>query len=397
MGKIEVKNYVLRVMSPIYVGYSDVYEPFNFVVDSRLNLLYFIDIDKFLLNLSDKDRQEIFEISKDTSIFSLIKFYNFMKSKLDYVKSHSDMILRKVKLCSGFVKHYNKVLTLNQNNLRNTNKEINQFQINMLSYNVNLNQPIIPGSSIKGAIRTAILNYYSNRVRKKINDNRKLECAILGYKEQNEDPLKYLKVSDFLPKKADTKIMYAVNVKKNGGRTSSPYQLTEVIETGAEFEGSISIIKPEKKEQLDLSFEIIEKALTTFYKKILDEEEGIYQKLGTKAPIYYGNVPLKIGRHSGGEAVTIEGHRRIKIRQGERFYISDKTTTMWFVSEVSRNYQMDTLEPFAWAELKEKDLINKEQDVQKTLSKTKKQNKKKPLKKNLDISALETKYKIRKK
>ncbi len=146
------------------MGYSDLYEPFNFVVDSEASCIYFLDIDKFMLNLSDKDREIISRISNDVSPYGLIKFYNFMNSKLNYVKSNSSIIIRKINVCSGFISHYREVINMNSRDIREINNAINRFKIAMLSYNSNLNQPIIPGSSIKGAIRTAILNFYSNRV-----------------------------------------------------------------------------------------------------------------------------------------------------------------------------------------------------------------------------------------
>lgn len=392
MAEIVVKKYILRVMSPIYVGYSDVYEPFNFVVDPDSNHMYYIDVEKFLLYLTDKDRQTIFEISKDTSSYSLVKFYRFMNSKLDYVKSNPKIILRKIKICSGFYDHYKKILNLDSSNT----KQINRFLITMLSYNVNLNQPIIPGSSIKGSIRTAILNYYSNQVSRNIDDDRFLQKKILGYKNVNEDYLKYLKVSDFLPEKVNTKIVYAVNLKKDGSNTSTPYQISEVIETGSEFEGTISVINVNNIAK-KLSHEIVEKALREFYTSILQEEEKIYNKLSTKIPVCYRGIPLKIGRHSGAEAMTIEGFRKIRIKKGRKAsYITNKTTTMWFASEKRKNFLLSSLEPFAWAEIWDQE-FKKEGSSEKKTGLKKDKSKVSAKKETLDLSALSGKYRIRRK
>jgi len=392
MAEIVVKKYILRVMSPIYVGYSDVYEPFNFVVDPDSSHMYYIDIEKFLLYLTDKDRQTIFEISKDTSSYSLVKFYRFMNSKLDYVKSHPKIILRKIKICSGFYNHYKKILNLSPSDT----KQINQFLITMLSYNVNLNQPIIPGSSIKGSIRTAILNYYSNQVPRNIDDDRFLQKKILGYKYVNEDPLKYLKVSEFLPKKVNTKIVYAVNLKKDGSNTSTPYQISEVIETGSEFEGTISVINVNNIAK-KFSHGIVEKALRDFYTSILQEEEKIYNKLSTKIPVCYRGIPLKIGRHSGAEAMTVEGFRKIRIKKGRKAsYIANKTTTMWFASEKRKNFLLNSLEPFAWAEIWDQE-VKKEGSSKKKTGLKKDKSKVSAKKQTLDLSALSGKYRIRRK
>ena len=57
---------------------------------------------------------------------------------------------------------------------------------------------------------------------------------------------------------------------------------------------------------------------------------------------------IRIGRHSGAEAMTIEENRKIKIMQGKgKNLYSDHSTTIWVSSEYS-NIKNGSLQPFGW-------------------------------------------------
>ncbi|MDW7998100.1 MAG: hypothetical protein RMI30_01400, partial [Thermodesulfovibrio sp.] len=60
---------------------------------------------------------------------------------------------------------------------------------------------------------------------------------------------------------------------------------------------------------------------------------------------------IRIGRHSGAEAVTIEGNRHIKIMQGRDrppLYL-DRATTFWLASDSPKPKTNNGLLPFGWA------------------------------------------------
>jgi len=60
---------------------------------------------------------------------------------------------------------------------------------------------------------------------------------------------------------------------------------------------------------------------------------------------------VRLGRHSGAEAVTIEGQRRITIRgKGGQKRISERgATTIWLASEKAQPDSNSILTPFGWA------------------------------------------------
>ena len=55
---------------------------------------------------------------------------------------------------------------------------------------------------------------------------------------------------------------------------------------------------------------------------------------------------LRIGRHSGAEAVTIEGARNIRIGRGRQVRYGEASTTLWLSSDQIRDHAH--LIPFGW-------------------------------------------------
>ncbi len=374
----EQREYILKALTPVHVGYGDVVDVFNFVVDPQKSSILILDMDKFYACLSSKDRERLINICKKGELYSIVELYKFMASQLNMIKSNSGIVVEEIKVCRGFLSHYDKVKSLPRDKL----KELNRFQIFKFAINPNLKHPIIPGSSLKGSIRTAVLNYYRHRASKRDYEPKeadKLEKDILGYTEVHEDIMKFLKVSDFLPlKDVKTKIVYAINRKKDGKRASGPYQMFEIIEPGAEFRGTISVVRADER----FSFEIIEKAIKDFYEKIYKSEDEIYKRIGTKRIPVCSHLPLKVGRHSSAEAVTIEGFRKIKIKTGENRYLTkDKATTLWLCSEYPRPKNNEILMPMGWMELIPSNL----KDLK--LHKDKKD--------SIDISVLQSKFRVK--
>jgi len=103
-----------------------------------------------------------------------------------------------------------------------------------------------------------------------------------------------------------------------------------------------------------------EKALldsaAVFYTKEKDREDNELVEIAVPAvrmDSVDSAIPLRIGRHSGAESVTIDGHRNILIMQGDDRPATHGTraTTFWLASESSGNDQKNQLRPFGWAVL----------------------------------------------
>ncbi|MEP9412479.1 MAG: type III-A CRISPR-associated RAMP protein Csm5 [Candidatus Brocadia sp.] len=373
----------LHIMSPVHIGCDDVYEPTSFAIDEKKRKLIEFDPMDFIRNLSPGDKQEFTRICMEGNVSSIVELYKFISDK----KPEG----REVDISSDLVIHYNKVKSLTTKNEKEIRQELNQFSISRTAYNPHNILPYIPGSSIKGALRTAYLSKlatdsnvsdcwnkylqkdelktgqatYDSIGKKKVA--KRFEKDLLGGEFEN-DPFRMVKPSDFLPVgNVKTKIVYAVNKKKKASKYDArgPFQILETVKEGTVFKGTINIQQPEQGMGITKPVILKDflKSINDFYMSIFDEENRLAkeinidpvvdkrihdkfkEKLGKTAFLF------RMGRHSGAESVTIEGNRNIKIMQGKGkpHKFLDHATTIWLASETSKPSSNNGLVPFGWA------------------------------------------------
>lgn len=355
----------LHIISPVHIGCDDVYEPTSFVIDEKKSKLIEFDPMDFIRSLSPRDKQEFTRICMEGNVSSIVKLYNFISNK----KSGG----REIDIPSGLITQYERVKKLSTNNEREIRQELNQFSISRTAYNPHNNLSYIPGSSIKGALRTAYLSKLAQDMGIKGRKDRakELEKELLGG-SFNIDPFRMVKPSDFIPVgDVKTKIVYAVNKKKNllntetGERKGCIPQILEVVKEDSVFEGTIHIQQPDTKAEIDKPIQAKELLSSTheFYRKIVNEEDDITKSIGADSIVVNRIVNkfkdergvsaflLRIGRHSGAESMTIEENRWIKISPpGKPHKFSDKgATTIWLASETSKPNSNNGLVSFGWA------------------------------------------------
>ncbi|MBF0345880.1 MAG: type III-A CRISPR-associated RAMP protein Csm5 [Nitrospirae bacterium] len=356
----------LHVMSPVHIGCDDIYEPTSFVIlrnkSNELNLAAF-DPMVFVDSLSKPDREEFLGICDKGSVASIVEMMNFVAGKF---KPDKQKIIVRVSCNNALLEHFKKVKV---KDTKNAEKELNQFQIARTAYNPHNNLPYIPGSSIKGAMRTAYLNKLakeSKRLKCDDKDAKKvLEKQLLGG-QFDTDPLRLLKVSDFIPEgEAKCKIFYAVNRKKDEGQAAKgPYQIIETIGVNTVFSGTINIDQPLKTGVISNPVKpgILLNAVNGFYNSVYDEDNKVIARIKASPSVMPSQFKdkwgksaflLRIGRHSGAEAVTIEGYRNIKImhKRGEPDTYESCATTLWLASEESKPDANSRLKSFGWAVL----------------------------------------------
>ena len=348
----QVFSFCIKTVSPVHIGCDEVYEPMNFVIDETSETMTVFDSESFIQNLSAKDRLEFSNICKEGSICSIIKIYRFIS------KLRPDG--RRIGVCPGLVKHYGKTLGLPLNNERVLKNELNKFMIGRTSFLLTTDRPYIPGSAIKGSLRTAYLNHLAESARPQ--DSRKsqqLECELMQG-SFNTDPFRLLKVSDFMPVgPVNSKVVYAVNEKKRRSQyePKGPYQILEVIPPGAIFTGTITIEQPLEKAKIERPVDA--KTLFQSIRKFFHTEKNLEDKILQSINIPQSpKVPedallLRVGRHSGAESMTIAGLRSIKIMKGrgQQSTYEKAATTLWLASPHDKGVQKQALQPFGWVEL----------------------------------------------
>lgn len=341
----------IEVLSPLNLGCDEFYEPTSFILNEKNKEIIVFSTSEMMNFLSKEEIKRFSDICMKGTIESIIEIYKFMKRQ--------DIPGRPVKVSSAFIDHYNKIMNLPLNDKNRLLKELNRFTISRTSFLNQDQRPYIPGSAIKGALRTAYLNYLaSNRkipTPKGKNAAKTLERQLL-HGSFSTDPFRMVKVSDFMPVgKIQTRILYAINQKKKPSKfsASGPYQILEVIQPGNIFIGEIRIDSPREKTNIKnpIKLKSLLQACRDFFESEKLREDNELSRIGIPPLLIKHNnhgALLRIGQHSGAECVTIEGHRRIVIRQGNKSYVSEHATTLWLASEEQKPKDKKRLLPFGW-------------------------------------------------
>ncbi len=271
---------------------------------------------------------------------------------------------------------------------------LNKLEIQRGFYNPSNREPVLPGSGIKGAIRTALLDAVNNGRRTVRGErNRDLQQRLFNYtmRDLHQDPMRLVQFGDAAwqsPMNLNgAEIRFAVNRKKHpvedqGTLVQSQaeqqglYQLLECVPALRlrAFEGSLSILDVSSvgassklpDPGLQFGFAEIALACNRFYRPILNAELKLMQTRGfsddkwRKAidTLLSGDVAarlehnraffLRVGRHSGAESVTLNGARSIKIMKGrgEQPEYLPESKTLWLAADELHDQRH--LLPFGW-------------------------------------------------
>ncbi len=346
--KSETRTYRIKVLSPLHIGCGQVYEPTSFVIKEQEKVLVGFDPWAFLMSLSSGKREQYSAICKKGTVDSLLEIYDFIN------REAQSMVGVEAVLSSEFIKHYKDTLK---------NKNFNKFHIERTAFNSLDNSLYIPGSAIKGSLRTAVLEHrFKKRPFIPPGNPKKVNIALQGNLLGGifqKDSFSRLKISDFYQvEQVERRIVYGINKeKKPVVVTATPATpIFEVIAPGAVFEGTITIVKETSGMVKKVSFQEIETALVDFFGGECQRETGQAKAIGVSYSIQKnkGQIPIRLGRHCGAECVTsVDKERKIKILMGPGLppQTLDHATTIWFASSSKSPKSNNALQPFGWASL----------------------------------------------
>ncbi len=358
-------NVKLHVITPLHIGSDEIYEPFSFVIDEQKKVL--IEFDQ--LSLADiLSKDELEALAKVAAREDILGIYKMLRNL--YLKYKNKFKGYEVSVPQALVNRYLEIVKLPLFDSKAKN-EISRFEINKTTFNPNYKTPYIPGSSIKGSIRTAYLNWLAKtkKISHSLKFSKELENELLGIKNEREkmtsDPFRMLKVSDFIPESNVKKsVLYAVNRKKEIANRESAaqrrglHQILEVLIPGSIFKGSIKLEIPQKGAGIlnPIAKDFL-KTLNSFYLPLLEQEAKFLRYKGQtieyfdkiRAMLGKNAYLIRLGKHSGAEAVTIERYRKIKVRTSRGFEEKTAPTTIWLASTDPKGNS--ALRPFGWAVL----------------------------------------------
>src|SRR5208282_4129206 len=149
---------------------------------------------EFLRMLKQEEKGRFSAICKIGTLESIVELYRFMHQRCP-----PNIRATEVAVCEELVSHYVKNLETQRHNF-NMKKEFSNFVIPRTAFNPNSGLPYVPGSSVKGALRTAYLNaQQKNKPAGRHNKGKDLEKELLKYEMLETDPFRLVKVSDFMP------------------------------------------------------------------------------------------------------------------------------------------------------------------------------------------------------
>ena len=352
----------ITTKSPVHIGCDEVYEPTSFVIDTKTKELISFETASFLEQLDSDALGKFSTICKKGTIVSLLELLKFMRSQAEFAEG------QRVSIPSAFLEHYESTLNLKLDKSTDK-KEFSNFQIKRTAFNPLSESAYLPGSAIKGSIRTAILNhrhlskpipakkYAEMHPRDVAKEAKLIDKTIMGG-SFDTDPFRLFKVSDFFPVgEAKRSIVYAVDVKKKISNKESPelYQILETVVSGTVFVGSFTLLAPPRGcgIQQPLTMEEVRKAIWSFYGTEIKLEAQELANIGCNPPQFTAHekaLSIRLGRHSGAECVTVAGHRNIKIsppgKKPEKY--DSKPTTIWLAAGTKKPTSTSNLQPFGW-------------------------------------------------
>jgi CRISPR-associated protein Csm5 len=385
-----LKTYRLALtpLSPIHIGCGEDFEPTNYVIDD--GVLYGFDPSRAVLN--DLQRSKLMDAANRASLLGIQKFF---KDNATAFKAQADTL---IPVSSGVASVYEQRVGHAANVEASGNQVFNQLFIERTMHTGRQSQPYIPGSSFKGALRTAFLDDLNREqppkdVQFSFRGDAKSTTAMEKRLLQGDfqtSPLRLLKVADLMPAahyEPARRVMFGVNRKKKqvikDGRELQPKGIAarkECILHG-QFRAFVAdAVLPSLDPHTDskttpspalrpADFRAIAKQSNAYNQTRLQRELGVLDGRGLVNPAWKHSIDtlmagalgkklttgdaflIRLGRYGGAESKTLsgEGVASIKIMgaKGQPPTFESSTKTVWLAAE--REDEQKHLLPFGWA------------------------------------------------
>jgi len=394
---------LITPLSPIHVGTGESYEPTNYVIED--GALHEFDTGAVMVALSDADRKALLEIGNrrpDTGMIEALQ--RFFYERREALMAHA---IQRIPVLPGVAGFYEKRVGQTANREADGKKVVNRLEIDRTSFNPVTRLPVLFGSSLKGAMRTALLDGVNGgRPAQERKGLHEFQGRLFRYFDENArphlslelDPMRLVQLADAawngeagLPaaqvhlavnrKKVEVKDQQG-SVRKFQAEAKELYQILECTPGWRyrAFSGQINLQLVDGVAEKDrsgnrqlpvanLRFDAaqVARACNDFYRPILEEECRLLHQRGFLDATWYKAIQqflattqtklqrgdaflLRVGRHSGAESVTLRGARdgHIKIMKGkdEKPEYLDAAKTLWLAAD--EKDQSTKLLPFGW-------------------------------------------------
>lgn len=359
---LEHRKAFLTPLSPLHLGSGQDFEPTNFVVDEKAERLY--GFDPIRVPLIPAERKELAGAARAASAFSAIQ--RFYAKHLDKYRNASSAVVPIDRSAIGNVRKLLDGSHVNDNRIPCTSS--------VLIGGSRL--PYVPGSSLKGVIRTAVFDEEANEhPSPEIKDLRnvmKMDEHFFGG-SMGKSPFSHLKVGDLLPRDESvcSRIIKTIRIHKKDeplpGMKGIPAYI-EAVEKGQYRAFAGEIVKTEDRTRSAdplRSVRTLLKQMNRYYRRCFDKEAAIWEGGNAETRRWLSETELllrkmnpafesgeaaliRIGHNSGAEALTIREYAKIRIRKPRgQGYDAKETTTFFAAFEEAAGSGCEVL-PFGW-------------------------------------------------
>ncbi|MBF0109734.1 MAG: type III-A CRISPR-associated RAMP protein Csm5 [Magnetococcales bacterium] len=373
---LDSRPLLISTLGPVHVGCGVDYEPTGYVMEERI-VHTFDPVEALRDNAPAREKlSHLCAGSGEEVIQKVQEFFYEKRDELIPFSTHS------LTASEQLQKFYDERVKPE----RRMGKA-NKLYIERTAYVATENRPILPGSSLKGAIRTALLNREHDG--KKLVDpgaaerkddwkkivplNQTLKNCLPG--DFARDPMRLIRVGDAgaTERWTGNDLRFAVNRTRSGKAAKGPYQVLECLPPMELelFSGTLSFLDPgsasnvaENRDDLPANIwnsKDVTRSCNQFYEKRLRQELDELQAFmpqqfrkimiqsleggGLRRLLDSGRAfLLRVGRHCGAESVTLEGVRHIKQPQWKKWV--ERPDTVWLAAKGQET--MDDLLPFGW-------------------------------------------------
>ncbi|EXI76885.1 MAG TPA: type III-A CRISPR-associated RAMP protein Csm5 [Candidatus Accumulibacter phosphatis] len=390
MEFLHTARLALTPLSPIHIGCGEDFDPTNYLIEGET--LFGFDASR--ARLPDQLATRLGELGTKADLLGIQRFF---REQREHFKPHAQLL---IPVAAGVAHEYEQRVGRVANREANGKSVVNQLFIERASHSNG--RPYIPGSSLKGALRTAIVDdlnagkppLASEKGRLPNSwDSAKIEKRLL-LGDFASSPLRLVKPADLMPVGEVTRqVLYAINQKKERvldreGNERPPRGVPsrkECILPGQyrAFAGALTLHhlgshgtpgNAPVERLRPLSLARIARETNDYHLPRLSAELQMLDRRGFVDPHWKGAVEkllagetraaldegraflVRLGRHGGAECKTLsgEGVAQIKILQvnnaeGRRnppVFLS-YTKTVWLAGKDARDRRH--LLPFGWA------------------------------------------------
>lgn len=374
----------LTPLAPIHIGCGEDFEPTNYVIED--GVLFGFDPSAALLpeNLA----RRLGELGDKADLLGIQRF--FRENRQQFMP-HANVL---IPVAAGLADDYERQVGQVANRETNGNRVFNQLFVERASHTGN--RPYVPGSSFKGALRTAWLDRLNHGARVTDSEERRKTNRLEKRLLQGDfatSPLRLLKPSDLMPAgDIARQVLYAVNHKKSRvldrhGNELQPRGVVgrkECIAHGQYRALAGSLVQqdlgrhdnpkgtPAASQRLE-DVGALAKDCNRYHLPRLQEEIRILDQRGMLNPTWKNAIenllagelkPLldsgrallvRLGRYGGAESKTLsgEGVAQIRIMEGkgpdgrQQSSYQSHTKTVWLAAQTANDQRH--LIPFGWA------------------------------------------------